>query len=290
MIQAKIIKDSLICNNFKNVRITTLELIYPRIIHAEFLTHRVFSRNSMSSRAIPTKKLIETYCNYKPENWRINQSGMQPQGIFNDPEINEKANSIWNETREFIIKQVERLNELGIAKEQVNRLLEPFMIIKTLLTSTKWDNFFQLRIHPDAQYEIRILATKIKEALDSSIPEKTEIHLPYITEQELDKLEILDLLKISVARCARISYTGFQGKIDYEKDFKLYNKLINSNPMHASPSEHQAMSYKFFLKNFSSYFEISDFSDLNGNFEKGIIQFRKLLEKNILDYSILKTS
>lgn len=290
MIQAKIIKDSLICNNFKNVRITTLELIYPRIIHAEFLTHRVFSRNSMSSRAIPTKKLIETYCNYKPENWRINQSGMQPQGIFNDPEINEKANSIWNETREFIIKQVERLNELGIAKEQVNRLLEPFMIIKTLLTSTKWDNFFQLRIHPDAQYEIRILATKIKEALDSSIPKKTEIHLPYITEQELDKLEILDLLKISVARCARISYTGFQGKIDYEKDFELYNKLINSNPMHASPSEHQAMSYKFFLKNFSSYFKISDFSDLNGNFEKGIIQFRKLLEKNILDYSILKTS
>ena len=40
------------------VRLVTMEVRYPRFIHAEFMTHRMFSRNAGSSRALPIRKMI----------------------------------------------------------------------------------------------------------------------------------------------------------------------------------------------------------------------------------------
>jgi hypothetical protein len=51
----KILADSI---SPDGVRLTTLEVVMPRIVLAEFNTHRMLSRNSASSRAIPIEKMI----------------------------------------------------------------------------------------------------------------------------------------------------------------------------------------------------------------------------------------
>lgn len=274
-IKVNMILDSLIAGK----RVSTLELYYPRIIHAEFMTHRVFSRNASSSRAIPVETMIKNHANYSPEVWRENQKGMQPAGIFKDNDIIFKADEIWANARLNAIGSARKLMELDVAKEQVNRLLEPFMFIKVIVTSTDYDNFFNLRCHPDAQYEIRILAEKMRDQLNSSHPIKRSIHLPYIN----NNIVSFDLIKCSVARCARVSYATHDGKEPtLENDVILYDRLVGSRPIHASPAEHQVMDSDFYHEfrinnNLTNWPVNSEL--LNGNLKKDIIQFRKVLEK-----------
>ena len=75
-IQAKIIEDSI---SSTGKRITTFQLLYPRFIHAELMTHRVFSRNASSSRAIPVTKMLAMVREdpAMPIHWGRNQPGMQ---------------------------------------------------------------------------------------------------------------------------------------------------------------------------------------------------------------------
>ena len=56
MIKAEIIADSL---SPQGHRLTTFICVFPRIVLAEFNTHRMLSRNSASSRAIPFNKMLE---------------------------------------------------------------------------------------------------------------------------------------------------------------------------------------------------------------------------------------
>ena len=138
---------------------------------------------------------------------------------------------------------------LGGHKQWVSRLLAPWQYINVIVTATEWKNFFDLRIHPDAQPEMHDLAVAIKQAQDlcresGLLDVKTGSqgwHLPYVTAQERDTFEIKDLLKMSSARCARVSYLTHDGKApDITKDVELHDKLVGSKPEHASPTEHQA--------------------------------------------------
>lgn len=236
MITAKVICDSV----YNKKRLTTLELEYPRYIHSEFMTHRVFSRNAQSSRAIPVEKyisLIEDNPIYPI--FMANQKGMQADiELFGD-DLDE-AYWIWHKAREDAIEHAKDLIEIGVHKQIINRLLEPFSTIKVIVSATEWDNFFSLRISPDAQQEIQLLAKAIKIAMDSSVPVELDVaqwHLPYILpEEEGINLELLK--KISVARCARVSYLNHDKLIDHKKDIELHDQLVNSR--HASPFEHVA--------------------------------------------------
>lgn len=60
-------------------RLTTMEVTFPRLVLAEFNTHRVFSRNSASSRAIPVAKQLRRVLDdpFVPEKFGRNQAGMQ---------------------------------------------------------------------------------------------------------------------------------------------------------------------------------------------------------------------
>jgi thymidylate synthase ThyX len=135
-------------------------------------------------------------------------------------------------------------SKAGYHKQIVNRLLEPFQHITVIVTATEWENFFNLRLHPDAQPEIHELARVMKESMDESLPKKISWHLPYILEEEFTNLEVIDnefgnLIKYSVARCARVSYLTHDGSSpDTDKDLKLYDMLLESK--HMSPFEHQA--------------------------------------------------
>lgn len=243
MITAKVIADSI----HAGTRITTLELEYPRFIHQEFMTHRVFSRNASSSRAIPVKKMIDDVLQNPamPVYWGANRPGMQAKEELSADQCG-IAEKLWLAARDDAVVHATRLLELGLHKQICNRVLEPFMHIRVLVTSTEFQNFFELRDHPDAQPEIQVLAREMKRAIQESVPEELragQYHIPYILETEKNdpNLDIETLLKFSVARCARVSYLNHDNtNPSREKDLSLYSQLIESKPIHASPAEHQA--------------------------------------------------
>lgn len=235
--EVKIIADSI---SPTGVRITTMHLRYWRAIHAELMTHRVFSRNARSSRAVPSRVLL-TEPIFIPQ-FGINKSGMQSD-ILASPELQAKWSREWQQLADICREHVERWSAEGMHKQHANRPLEWFGWIDVLVTATWWKNFFTLRISDYAQPEFDELATHMKLAMDTSIPrilQPGEWHLPYITNEERVGMETEKLLKLSTARCARLSYKPFDGNADYEAEVARYESLVVSSPVHASPAEHQA--------------------------------------------------
>lgn len=242
--EVKILADS-IANGH---RLTTFQLKYQRFILPELNTHRVFSRNSRSSRATPIQKNVELVGTmpWGPIEWGLNQKGMVAEQTLTDKNKLEHVKYVWATIANACAKAAQDLSKAGIHKQIANRLLESFLPIETVLSSTEWDNFFHLRLAPDAQPEMRALAYKMKLAMDKSTPVELkpgEWHLPYISQDDRKNLEqegdlFGDLQKISAARCARVSYNTFDGTPNYTKDLELFNKLIQGG--HFSPLEHVA--------------------------------------------------
>ncbi len=249
MISAKIIADSV---NPQGIRLVTLQLRYPKFIHGEFMTHRLFSRNASSSRAIPVSRLVADIQEdpVEPVYWGKNKKGMQAELALEALEQME-ALRLWYSARDSVIAHVRALEELGAHKQIVNRLLEPWSYINVVVTATEWANFFALRKHLDAQPEMQTLATKIWEAMDESVPKELlpgEWHLPYVDDQSIEEIGFIEpmqrydaKIKVSVARCARVSYlTHDQKRPTIREDLALYERLVHANPPHMSPAEHQA--------------------------------------------------
>lgn len=262
--KVKIIKDSI---SHVGKRITTFELTYPRYIHSELMTHRQFSRNASSSRAIPFKKMVDQVISDPviPSHWGINQRGMQADQEFPADEV-ENLEKEWLKARDAAVAHAQKLANAGLHKQIVNRILEPWMHITVIVTSTEWDNWYNLRTHKDAHPDIKLLADKMLEKHNESVPNPVEIrawHLPFINADEEAKLSITDQLKCSVARCARVSYLNHDGSSpNVEKDFELYERLLVSK--HMSPFEHQAQPLA------SLYVK-------SGNFA-GWMQYRKIID------------
>lgn len=262
--QVKIIADSI---SHSGVRLTTFQLKYQRFVHSEMMTHRVFSRNASSSRAIPIAKILDQVRNDPaiPVEWGKNQAGMQAREHLSE-EDQIKAKFLWFVARDEACNTAQMMADLGLHKQIVNRILEPFQWIHVVVTATEWDNFFALRDHPDAQPEIRELAKMMKAAYNDSTPKKMNIgdwHLPYITEDDRH-LTVDDQKKVSAARCCRVSYMKHDGfRASLEEDIQLHDRLVTANPPHMSPVEHQA--------------ECWDGEGWCGNFRQWL-QYRKELE------------
>lgn len=249
-ISAKIIADSI---SYRNTRLTTFVLKYPRFIHAEFMTHRVFSRNAASSRAIPVKTMIQRIIDdpAMPVHWGKNQPGMQANEEL-DPVAIAGCKNQWLQARDQAIFAAESLIATGLHKQIANRILEPWMHIEVVCTGTDFSNFYALRNHPMAQPEMQALAKAMLAAHEESVPvlkQAGEWHLPFIKDDELRtdlnpaelKLYNWHLAQISAARCARVSYLKHDGSTaTQEEDLELYARLMAGTPKHASPAEHQA--------------------------------------------------
>lgn len=275
-ITAKIVLDSV---SPKGHRLTTLQLRFPRIILAEFNTHRVFSRNASSSRAIPFSRLVREVREdpFVPVHWGANRPGMQASEEVSLLKI-WAARKLWLGSMWVATSLASVMSKIGVHKQVVNRLIEPWAHVNVLVTSTDYSNFLKLRDHPDAQPEIHELAIRMREALEASVPLKREIgqyHLPYVSltdaldlSEEKNPIKYHALVtKVSVARCARVSYKLHDGsESSIEKDLELYEKLVGSEPLHASPAEHQA--------------QVTETEASSGNF--GVtdwLQYRKHLER-----------
>lgn len=272
-ITATVIADSI---SLQGKRLTTLQLRYPRFIHAELMTHRVFSRNASSSRAIPVHKMIEDLRRdpATPVFWGSNKPGMQA-GDELDEFIDVKgirisprglAEAEWLDAMDNAIRSAEEMINLGLHKQIANRILEPWAHINVVVTATEWANFFALRRHADAQPEIKVLADMIWDQMQLSEPRllgNGHWHLPYVDDngQSDDRNQAEDYLtnngvlkwvpteaqitdvfkKVSVARCARVSYLTHDGRpTTIQEDMKLNERLLGAQPLHASPAEHQA--------------------------------------------------
>ena len=253
-ITAKIIADSV---SQMGVRLTTMQLRYPRIVHSEFMTHRMFSRNASSSRAIPVERLIQDVMDdpAMPVFWGKNQPGMQAAEEL-EGRVLHSVKSHWLMARDTAVYHARMMVADGAHKQIVNRLLEPWCHINVVVTATDWSNFFALRRHPDAQPEMRALADAMWEAREASAPKLLvpgQWHLPYVqisdmcNRWDVDPGTIVpahvwdEAIKLSVARCARVSYLTHEGKPpNVVDDLRLYDRLIGSTPLHASPAEHQA--------------------------------------------------
>jgi thymidylate synthase ThyX len=236
------------------VRLLTMKLRYPKFVHGEFMTHRVFSRNASSSRAVPTAKLIEEVrsnaLRARPVSWGENQKGMQAGGELTGDTLR-RVKEIWDHAAADAAYHAERMMRAGAHKQIVNRMIEPFTHIHVIVTSTEWSNFFGLRLDRAAQPEMRALAEAMWVVFNESVPVrvkcgKWEWHLPFVDEKTRDEVSdgndegFENLIKVSVARCARVSYesheTGKRSTV--EADVKLHDFLLESR--HLSPFEHQA--------------------------------------------------
>jgi thymidylate synthase ThyX len=272
-IEAKIIEHSI---SLYGVELVTYELKYPRFIHSEFMTHRVFSRNASSSRAIPVAKMLEQVrtAPAKPIHWGKNQPGMQANEEL-DYGARLAAEYLWDEAAKQAAATAEAMQKVGVHKQVANRILEPFQWISVIVTATEWDNFFNLRAHKDAQPEIRALAECMRSIYSRSLPRQRLFdgqvasgwHLPYVTTRERAENPTNPrlLAKLSAARCARVSYLTHDGqRPSMEKDLALYDRLVGSKPLHASPVEHQA-------------YAVANAYHRSGNF-RGWWQHRKMVE------------
>lgn len=238
MIKVNIIADSI---NRDNDRITTFVLTYPRFIHAELMTHRLFSRNSASSRAIPIEKMVAAVRDNPaiPEFWGRNQKGMQSFERMDDG-TRDVCSEIWFKALSPAMYAVNELTRLGLHKQWTNRLIEPWSHITVIVTSTEYHNFFGRRAHPDAMPDFQVLAYRMLDKYLNSIPKSVEDlrwHIPY-GDRMRPEWTTDTQIRVAVARCARVSYLTQDGEIDLDKDFELYERLRSSG--HWSPFEHVA--------------------------------------------------
>lgn len=282
--QATIIADSV---NPCGDRLTTFILTYHRMIHSEFMTHRMLSKNSSSSRTIPVEKMIAKVIedNVYPLHWGANQKGMVAKNELT-PAMIERAKWVWDVAREQAINNAHQLAAMGVHKQVVNRLLEPFSTITVICSGTEYQNFFDQRCHPDAQPEIQALANKMKAAYDASEPQELiegEWHIPFMTHHERYSVITGDgnmkqhdekCVKIAVGRCARVSYLNHDGVRNIQDDINLHDRLLASKPPHLSPFEHVAMALGTSEKraNFTGFESYRYQLERERDFVRGILQ------------------
>lgn len=243
--------------------LVTTQFKYPRFIHAEFMTHREFSRNASSSRAIPVAKMIEQVRNdpAMPIHWGANQPGMQAHAELEGRDLI-AAKNLWLLGARHAADVATEMAEAGLHKQVANRVLEPYQWMHVIATTSNTSNFFGLRRHKDAQPEIKLVADMWHEALETTpvkLIKEGDWHLPFIDgadyeatfkhlkinriiRSEPTKAEVTDLLvAMSAARCARVSYLTHDGsRPTVDQDLELYTRLVGAQPLHASPTEHQA--------------------------------------------------
>jgi hypothetical protein len=267
---------------FEGSRLITLEIELHRFVLPEFNTHRSPSRNFQSSRAVPVKQMIEQVRNNPalPVHWGKNEPGMVANNQLAGEQLVDTKGE-WFQAAMNAADSAEFMLGEGAHKQIVNRLLEPFMWTKGVTTATykAWQAFFDLRLHKDAQPEIRALAVEMNNAINESTVAELgpdDWHMPYFGDGYWLKgcgIPLKDALMISASCCGQVSYRKLDDTL--EKATKIYGMLnlpengsYKEDPPHFSPTEHQARAGN------------GDF-EMSGNFhtQDSWMQYRKILEQ-----------
>lgn len=302
----------------------TMHMYYPDIIHGEVMTHRKFSRNARSTRAVPVATMVKEVREkpFVPWHWGKNQKGMQASEECNElvavnceeygPNAHRFMNreDAWRDEAAHAATKAESYASAGYHKQIANRIIAPYTWKHTLITSTSWANFLHLRDHEDAEPHFHDLAAAVRKALrnvEYQTVEPGQWHLPYINGDDWNEIickrnvapkeRLFVAQKLSVARSARISYAPFDGDASIERELERYDLLVGSSPLHASPTEHQAtpdeemeVFYGEDIDSGPSFAKVEKRwrnEKLSGNFAPGWIQFRKTLAGEYIDDTAL---
>jgi thymidylate synthase ThyX len=255
-----ILADSI--NGEDGNRLTTFLLgSFPKCLLAELNTHRMLSRNAASSRAIPIAKLIEQVQKnpFIPQ-WTGHAKGMVGTNALSSTD-RRTATLQWLDARDEAVFAAQRLSDLGIAKQNANRLLEPWMSVPVIVSGTEWTNFFRLRTAPDAQPEFRSFAVEMQglmETCDPKMLENGDWHVPLGDV----RLALDERVKQSVAMCARGSYGSFDAAPVLAKDIELHDRLKASG--HWSPFEHQARCIGLYNLPYANYRGWQSYRNMSG--------------------------
>lgn len=294
--KVEILADSI--NAETGDRLTAFLATFPRVILAEINTHRALSRNSASSRARPFKTVVKEVMKdpFIPIGFQEDHKGMQGTKYLSGFKL-KIAKFLWLRGRDLAVISAIFLSKIGVTKQLCNRILEPFLWHTAILSGTEWENFFALRAHDAAEIHLQKLAYLMLEEYNKSIPivrypiEINQVDGEYSVEQFLEANPNLDWhlifqdkmpegltkfeqLKVCSSRAARVSYLTFDNKLDINKDFEIFGKLIETPPLHASPVEYAAFPIKE--------------SKFVGNL-KGWFCFRKLFSnENAADPRVIK--
>ena len=310
MVKVRVVADSI---SEEQVRLITIEAEYPRIIHSELMTHRMFSRNAASSRAIPFNKMCEQFGGM-PTKFGRNHAGMQDNGVHAEKvqhiELSHNGRATishlspeqaWVKALESSVYHSKAFSDAGYHKQVFNRLTEAFQMIKVVISSTEWSNFFWLRDDDAADPTMRELAVAIKEAVAKSSPKllsSNQWHLPYVHTEDGKyfltvggtELTLDDAKMVSAARCAAVSYRNTDYTLD--KCRSVWSNLIGSDKKHASALEHQAkpmissqsslhvdLNFSFYPETWENGISSVDKEGglWSGNF-RGWVQLRKTIE------------
>lgn len=291
MYYANILKHSI---SALGVELVTFEVEYPHAIHKDIMTHR-WARNFQSFRAVPTEILLAKIRNgevFRPERLSKRVKGMGRGESVTEHELL-RANAIWDDHIKACVHFAELYSMMDIAKEQVNFLLQDLCFIKGIITTTmdQLENFFALRLAKDdkgdplARLEVYKIASMMHDAFSESKPQTVGLgawHLPLVTDDEItrsyDNLEYDEpwqfvweyWRKVSVGRCARVSYLTHDGVRDPDKDIALHDQLLANG--HMSPFEHQGTPIGSADPNSKP-----DMTRDTGSFGWGWVQYRKLI-------------
>ncbi len=239
------------------VRLCTIEADYPRFVHSELLTHRMFGRNSASSRAISWTVMRENIEKRPvvPVRFGEEKKGMAT-GAYLTGDNDAEARDIWLDARDAALLHAQELADLGVHKSLCNRITEPYMRIRVVITATDWEGFFMQRVHGDAEIHMQIIAEHMQKVITESKPtllKPGQWHLPYIDEAVWygsepypaiydENKTSYDARLISTARAAGVSYLK-RGTGTLQKDYDLSQKLkLGSGFGHRSPFEHVAQA------------------------------------------------
>lgn len=270
------IKATVIAHSISTItskEIVTFELEFPRPILAEWNTHNALSKNASSSRAIPVPTMLKQIrenpaflSRYGAANTGMQDKGKHTESVtLRHMGFNEyTAEGAWAVAGRVMADFAEDFHNAGYAKQVCNRLIEPWQMMKVVMTATELENFFWLRDHHMADPTIAELARVIKEAYKASSPinlQPGDWHVPYYndgvwigivedTDLESGEKVITDkfghslehALVISASCCAQVSFRSLDDTV--EKARRVVEKLNlkgeePDQPVHASPLEHQ---------------------------------------------------
>lgn len=243
--EATILADS---TCWTGARVTTFELRYPHYIHKELMTHRVFSRSFMSMRAVPPGKaggIIDQVIEdpFIPD-FHGRSPGMGTSGPLGAREA-AHARSHWLSARDAAVQSARGMDLNGVAKSDINPLLEPWVWMRGVVTATEWDNFYALRRDDGARKEFHFLADLMHAEHQKSDPTRLKHwmwHLPGLTVVEFgEAIETGDWTywaNVSAGRLARISYDKVHQTEDILRSLERAATLLRAG--HMSPFEHQA--------------------------------------------------
>lgn len=284
MVQSNLIQASM--SDMTGAFLYTFQWDYPRFIHAEIMTHRVFSRNAGSSRAIPVMTAVDLARDHMVvPSFKKNKPGMQPGDMLSAEDL-DKAQSIWRNCAQNCIEAAQELNDLKVHKQWANRMLEWFSPIRIVVTATEWDNFLWLRNDFEAQDEIALLAEQVEQQLRDATPfvvPFNHAHVPYVDRRynnygevmySVDGVELTinDALMVSASVCGQMSYRKADTSLKKARD--LFERFMESRRVHASPTEHQAIASHEAMTH--STFDGAQWS---ANF-RGWSQFRHMIANN----------